>query len=194
MFIRAQRHFFLTGFSLIEVLISIIVIAVGLLGLAKMQALAMSNTQVSGQHALVALQASSLAASMHSNDGYWQVASTAASPAMPPCPATGCSMTKTTITDASNILNTPPSVCTVATPCLPGQVAAMDMQTWMSAMNTQVPSYAANVSCSNSITQPTTCTIAITWVEKSMGMNTTTAATAAAQPSQLQSYYLYVQP
>ena len=184
------------GFSLIEVLISIIVIAFGLLGIAKMQSLGIANTQIAGIHSLIALQASSLAASLHSNNGFWQVSSTATAPTNPHCPAPGCSMQGIVLTDPGNVLTSPPGVgtCTATTPCSPTQLAALDISNWMSSMNQQVPSYTANISCSNSITLPTSCTIDITWVEKAIGMNNTTASATAAQPSQTQSYYLYIQP
>src|SRR5204863_9281896 len=64
-------HRFLAGFSLLEVLVTLIVIAIGLLGLAKTQAAAVSNTQVSRVRSLIALQAESLAGAMHGNRGYW---------------------------------------------------------------------------------------------------------------------------
>ncbi len=49
------------GFSLIEVMVALIIIAVGMLGIAKMQALALSNTESSGVRSLVAIEAASLA-------------------------------------------------------------------------------------------------------------------------------------
>src|SRR5580700_12341596 len=59
------------GFSLIEVMVALIIIAVGMLGIAKMQALALSTTESSGVRSLVAIEAASLAASMHANRDYW---------------------------------------------------------------------------------------------------------------------------
>src|SRR5689334_6960443 len=59
------------GFSLIEVMVAVIVICVGLLGIAKMQALALSNTTTARMRSLAALEAASLAAAMHSNRQYW---------------------------------------------------------------------------------------------------------------------------
>ena len=59
------------GFTLVEVLIALLISSIGLLGLAGMQALALASTQVSSVRSLVALQASSLAAAMHSNQAYW---------------------------------------------------------------------------------------------------------------------------
>ncbi|MGC1459686.1 MAG: prepilin-type N-terminal cleavage/methylation domain-containing protein, partial [Steroidobacteraceae bacterium] len=49
------------GFSLIEVMVAVIIIAVGMLGIAKMQALGLSTTESSGVRSLVAIEAASLA-------------------------------------------------------------------------------------------------------------------------------------
>src|SRR5262249_11240834 len=64
--LRAYR-----GFSLVEVMVALAITAVGLLGLAKMESLAVSSTQVASARSLAAIQASSLAAAMHANPGYW---------------------------------------------------------------------------------------------------------------------------
>ena len=62
------------GFSLIEVMVAVIVICIGVLGIAKMQALALSNTNTSRLRSLAAIEAASLAASMHSNRNFWGAA------------------------------------------------------------------------------------------------------------------------
>jgi type IV pilus assembly protein PilV len=59
------------GFSLMEVMVALVVSTVGLLGLAKMEALGLSSTSVAGSRSLAAIEASSLAAAMHANPGYW---------------------------------------------------------------------------------------------------------------------------
>jgi type IV pilus assembly protein PilV len=59
------------GFSLMEVMVALVVSTVGLLGLAKMEALALSSTSVAGSRSLAAIEAASLAAAMHANPGYW---------------------------------------------------------------------------------------------------------------------------
>ena len=61
------------GFSLVEVLVALIIIAVGMLGLAKLQGLTYSSTSTSAMRSIAALQASSLAAFMHANRAYWSV-------------------------------------------------------------------------------------------------------------------------
>ena len=59
------------GFSLIEVMVAVVVICIGLLGIAKMQAMALSNTNMSRQRSLAAIEAASFASAMHSNRQYW---------------------------------------------------------------------------------------------------------------------------
>src|ERR1700675_2427505 len=59
------------GFTLIEVLVALIITAIGLLGIAKIQALVYANTSSASARGLVAIQAAGLAAAMHANRAYW---------------------------------------------------------------------------------------------------------------------------
>src|SRR5271169_198769 len=59
------------GFTLIEIMVALIVTSIGLLGIAKLQALAYASTGSAAVRSLVALQAAGLAASMHVNRSYW---------------------------------------------------------------------------------------------------------------------------
>ena len=45
------------GFSLVEVMVALIVVSVGLLGLAKMEAVALASTTVAGNRSLAAIEA-----------------------------------------------------------------------------------------------------------------------------------------
>ena len=59
------------GFSLVEVMIAMIIICVGMLGIAKLEAVVLSSTGSSRLRALVALQAESLADAMHADRDFW---------------------------------------------------------------------------------------------------------------------------
>src|SRR5579871_1202658 len=64
-----QRH--LHGFSVLEVMVALIIISVGLLGIAKMQALAIASTTTSRTRSIAALEAASLASAMRADRAYW---------------------------------------------------------------------------------------------------------------------------
>lgn len=186
---RPVRRTVARGFTLLEVLVAILVVAIGLLGLAKMQALAVSNTQVSSTRSLIALQASSLGAAMQGNKGYWAAGVAPAS----------FSTQGSTVTDATGVLTQTIATCFSAsvptTPvCTPAQLAAYDLQTWARNMAAQFPSYAANFACNSVAGAPVSCTITITWSEKYVALNRTTAAASGAAQTATQSYTLYVAP
>lgn len=178
------------GFTLIEVLVAILVTAVGLLGLVKMEALAISNTQVASSRSLIALQASSLAASMHGNRAYWAAG----------VAPTSFSALGSVITDnLTGVLGqVGPNCATAAAPaCKPAQLAAYDLQTWAANMTLLVPTYSASFTCTNSAGSQISCVITISWSEKYVALNRTTATGSAASggtQTATQSYSLYVAP
>ncbi len=181
------------GFSLIEVMVALVIIAVGMLGIAKMQALALSTTESSGVRSLVAIEAASLAASMHANRDYWV--------AGPPPPSftvavqtTGPGVVSVAITDATNTLNVAAN-CASVTPCAtPALVAAYDVQQWGIALGQVVPAANAVVNCNNAAV-PLACTIQIVWVENVTSTNNAAAATSsAAGVLNSPTYTLYVEP
>lgn len=162
--IRGLKH--PTGFTLIEVMVTLVVLSIGLLGVAKLQAASMSNTQVSRMRSLLALQAGSLAAAMHANPAYWASGSAPAS----------FTVAGTAVTDSTNVLSAPPPTGSCAgsgAACAAAQIAALDVQTWASNLNVQLPTYSGTVTCTTSL--PVGCQITLTWVEKYVATNTTTA-------------------
>jgi len=190
-----------SGFTMIEVLVALVVTAVGLLGLLKMQALAISSTKESGSRALIAAQTESLTALMHANPLYW------AAPVSPgPSPST-FSASGTTVVDASGVLGAATGSCVIAAPgsaapCSPAALAAYDVQSWASAMNTQFPTYQAKVQCAPPAGSPLpiSCTIFVTWIETQVAINAstsnalTTPVAATAKQTTTQSFLVYVQP
>ena len=175
------------GFSLIEVMVALVVCSIGLLGLAKMESLALASTSVAGARSVAALQASSLAAAMHANRGYW-AAGTA--PATVTASIAGGLIT---ITDPTSVLSTPGTPCLTpgTTACTPSQMAAYDFQNWTSALQALLPTSLATVACTIVTATPVTCTIQIQWSENAVALNQQqTAINTLAAPT----YVMYVQP
>jgi type IV pilus assembly protein PilV len=122
---RAQR-----GFSLIEVLVALLVIAVGLLGIAGMQAMSLDRTATSRVRALAAVEASNMAAYMAANAPYWRnVALPFSATVQPTGTPLGASVTLST---ANSILLDSFSAapdCDSA-PCSAPQMVAADLRQW----------------------------------------------------------------
>ena len=178
------------GFTLVEVMIAAVLIAIGLLGLAKTGALAVSNTQVASSRSLIALQASSLASAMQSNKAYW------ASGVAP----TAFSTQGAVVTDSqTNVLSlVGPNCATAPAPaCTPAQLAAYDVQSWASNITLLVPSAAGAFTCTNVAGSQISCVITVKWSEKYVAVNRSTATGTAANggtQTATQSYSLYVAP
>lgn len=166
------------GFSMVEVLVALVVLSVGLLGIAKMQALGMSSTSVAGKRALAATMADSLAATMHENQAYW------ASPA-----AIG-TQNASAAAVPSCVLGSP----TFAAPsCTPTQLAAYDLEVWATNLNALLPNAQGSVTCQAA--NPNTCLVSITWSEKTLGINTQgQGAAQAANGTNNPTYTLFVEP
>jgi type IV pilus assembly protein PilV len=176
------------GFTLIEVMVALVITAIGLLGIAKIQALAYASTGSAGIRSLVALEAAGLAASMHANRNYWS--------GLAPNVVT---ITASNISDAT--LGTPANCLNVQ--CLVAStLAAYDVQTYAQALGGP----AGLLPGSNPITTitcqaitPTSCTIQVTWGEHAVSINSQSAAatveTTSTSPGTFApTYTLYVEP
>jgi type IV pilus assembly protein PilV len=176
------------GFTLLEVMVSLMIISVGLLGVAKMQSLALSSTGVASMRSLAAIEAASLAATMHENRAYWT------SPA-PAANAGGIQVTGTgpgasPVITASNTLTTAVDCTSGTVPyCTADKLAAYDLQQWAAALNSVLPNYTATITCTG--VSPVSCIISITWQERAVALNTAQAATTSLQAP---TYILYVEP
>jgi len=170
------------GFTLIEVLVALIIIAVGMLGIAKIQALAYASTGTASLRSLAAIEASSLGSAMRVNRGYWAVAPQ-------PLTITIAHATFSATDGALNGLN----VCTApALACTPSALASADLQTWATALDKALPNVQGTISCPPAgapVSQPIGCTIQIQWSERNTAINTQSLATTMAVPT----YTLYVE-
>ncbi len=166
------------GFSLMEVMVALVVCSVGLLGLAKMESLALSSTSVANSRSLAAIEASSMAAAMHANPGYWSAGF---------APATTIVSAANNFSAAASCLN---AAAGGAGPCTPSNLAFFDLQQWANALAAVLPGYVATITCST-VGFPVTCTIQIQWTEQAVAANAAqTQIGALAAPT----YVLYVQP
>lgn len=173
------------GFSLIEVLVALIIIAVGMLGLAKLQALTYSSTGMSAMRSIAAIEASSLAASMHTNRAYWSAVPNAWTYSF-----VGSSAAATS-SDAS-ALTTSTTTCQSAT-CTPVLVAARDLANWRDAVIKALPGPTGTVSCASVAPNPVTCTVQLQWVEQTLASNDQSAGNTMTGSATLP-YLLYVVP
>lgn len=186
------------GFSLVEVLVALVVLSVGLLGIAKMQALALSSTSVAGMRALAAVEANSIADSMHVNRGFWAASN-----------ASG--LVVSIVGDTPSITTAGPNGfagpvlpyvdCASNFPCDGPTVAGYDLQRWADALSKLLPGDQATIACNTS--DPIDCMVTIQWSEQAIGMNNSQAqgaSTAASQNAgtsaaiQNPTYVLYVEP
>jgi len=189
------------GFTLLEVMIALIITSIGLLGIAKIHALAYSSTATAGIRAIVALQAAGLATSMHANRSYWT------GNTVPPGPLqvtiTGTGIDDATLNAAAATLGTcqsatnpTPCDCVAGygpTPCTNDVMAAFDLHSYAfqlkAALNNSNP--ITTITCVR-IPSPTNCTIKVQWTEKAVSVNKQGANTVPLTFAP--DYLLYVEP
>jgi type IV pilus assembly protein PilV len=185
-----------TGFSLLEVMVALVVMSVGLLGIAKMQALALSSTSTARMRSLAALEASSLASAMRADRSYWSAVTIDLTASVKSTPGVK------TATITSSDTNLAPG--TGSFPWKPIAIAGQDLQDWANDLVGQVPTASATVSCKAppalpAPPAPVGCRIEIDWLENQVASNAQQAAQLASQAAQAgglpkTSYILYVDP
>jgi type IV pilus assembly protein PilV len=175
------------GFTLLEVMVSLIVTAIGLLGIAKIEALAYASTGSASIRSLVALQAAGLAASMHANRSYWAAGAAPVSVVI----------TGTTINDATlNSTATTANFCVAGsgtTPCNAATLAAFDLHTYALALNSMLTNSNPVTTVNCPIASPINCTIQVTWNENAVAINKQSVA-GTTQTTFAPTYTLFVEP
>lgn len=179
------------GVTLIEVLVALVIVAIGLLGIAKMQALAIASTRVSTVRSLIAIEAASLASSMHSNRVYWTGVGSGVATFQ--AGVNGALMTNST---DNNLLAPMPDWSThcITSACVGAPMAEYDLLNWGAALQNVMPTATGTVDCSGS---PATCTITVNWTESYIGLNAAVQYTSNQGPAPAPtavSYSLVVQP
>lgn len=192
---RSNRH---NGFSLVEVMVALVVVSIGLLGIAKMQALALASTGTAKMRSLAAIEAASLASTLRADRTYWSAIT--ANQTVNVSAAGAVASTQ----DPALNSTAPTSNCTsAAAPCTSVQVAAQDLNDWARTLVSVLPGGTAIVDCRFDATgtNPVTCGITLSWTENVVALNTATSATATAAQNQsalsniaATKYALYVQP
>jgi len=207
---RANPHTAPRGFSLIEVMVALVVICVGLLGIAKLEALMLSSTGTSRLRSLVGLQAASLAASMHADRDYWDNSANGVI-ALTATESNGTTTFAGTPAALATEANAPPT-CQESAPgssspptCpAPQDMASFDLSQWAGAgtgstatgvaavlkNSTTTIGCAPNASLNNIVT----CTITITWNENTIAVNTQEQQNGPPTAFQAQTYTLVIEP
>ncbi|GLQ46875.1 type IV pilus modification protein PilV [Dyella lipolytica] len=155
------------GFTLLEVLVALVILSIGVLGLAAMQATALSSTHGSQTESMVVIQARSLADAMTANPDYWGITS-------PTFTVTG---TPNNLTYTGNPPTYSGANCSTAT-CSYTDMAGYDLQQWANQLLTQVPGAKGSITCTGSA--PVGCSITITWTQNSAAALNSGTANAAA--------------
>ncbi|MBU6258297.1 MAG: type IV pilus modification protein PilV [Burkholderiales bacterium] len=175
------------GFTLVEVMVALAVTAFGLLGLAKLQALAYAGVKVASSRSIAAAEAEGMASAMHVNTAFWQ--STAAVAASP-----------ITVTTAAAV-NLGATIDCSAAVCTPQGIAIYDLANFGTQLAAALPApldaatQPVSIRCAQAVTpfatSPNVCTLTVSWSEQYQGSNSTGAL---AQGQSTQSYSLVVQP
>lgn len=186
------------GFTLLEVLIALVVTSIGLLGIAKMQALAYASTGTASSRSLIAMETAGLASMMRANRIYWG-GSGPSSWTTANVLTVDISGGVVTISDSG--LNTTAASSTFSNnfcaqggggaPCSnSATLAASDLHMWADGLMKLMPgtNIKATVTCPAGVT-PINCTIQVGWSENTVGINAQSVSGATNK-----SYLLYVEP
>jgi type IV pilus assembly protein PilV len=189
------------GFSLVEVMIALIIISVGMVGIAKLEAVVLSSTGTSRLRALVALQAESLADAMHADRDFWDGTSNDWTSSM------GVSVTVTggtasiSATNSAHLASALSTVPTCTAACIPANLAGYDLTQWASGnagiggLAELLKNSTSSISClAATVTNPASCTVTINWSENTVAANQQEAATGAPTTFASETYTLVVQP
>lgn len=149
------------GFSLLEALIALVVITIGVLGVAGQQVASVYRTHVGEIRSLAAVEAQSITAAMLANPGA----------------SVPIASSEYITADVSSV--SPPSVdCKVAA-CSPDEMAHYDLYNWAGQLQRSLPQGNASIACTSS---PSGCKVTISWNEKQSGVMVTRDYSIWARP------------
>jgi len=141
-----------TGFTLVEVLVAVVVLAVGLLGMAGLQVLALKGNQSSLQRSLALLLISDIAERMRANASAARNGTYKLSPANP---------------GLAPPLPTPD--CRSAAACSSAQLASFDLAEWQQRLAAGLPRATARIECGTGCSGSSLQAITVYWDEDRSG-------------------------
>lgn len=169
------------GFSLIETLVSILIISLGIMGTSSLLIKGMSNAKTASLRSIAAMQASSLAAAMYANRTFWASRANAIS----------FTSSGTSLATKSSNLDTSQTSCSA---CTPAQLAGLEASTWAASLGNALPDAKSDVSCPAVADNAAhNCTIKISWSERFVDSGKNAAAASAATAGE-RNYFLHVEP
>lgn len=131
------------GFTLIEVLIALVISAIGLLGIAGMQMFSINNTSASNVRAVAAIEAANLVSRMKGTPDYWQGVSDDFAIQLVTDNSSGDIVIDdidATADNAGGTLNAQNADCTVDGACdTSTKVVAYDLMQWKTRLDTRLP-------------------------------------------------------
>jgi type IV pilus assembly protein PilV len=191
------------GFSMVEVMVALIVVCVGLLGVAKIQTLALASTGTAKMRSFASIEAASLAATMHADRAYWGSLSSANFRVSIESNGSVTSTQDSTL-NSSKAARPPP--CTAIppdSPCSAAAIAALDLGDWADSLIAVLPNGNALIACGQAVTDtnPGSCSITLQWTENVLATDTGRNASAtqtdnanALQGITRSTFVLYVDP
>ncbi|HSC47228.1 MAG TPA: type IV pilus modification protein PilV [Gammaproteobacteria bacterium] len=128
-----------SGFSLLEVLISLVVLSVGLLGIAGLETAGMRMTYNGSVWSAAAISAQNMVDKMRANPGCINNGAT----------ITSCTSTGGVIGGNYDAVTAAPSgtIPTCSSACTSSDVATLDKSNWYSTLSTNLPSGTGSVMC-----------------------------------------------
>ena len=184
------------GFTLLEVLVSLVIIAVGLFGIAGLNAVAINNTSIARTRSLTVVLAESMSAAISANKAYWGgTLKTGTSTSFTPPGTVSTSGAGDTLSDQS--LNGKKIDCanlaTADSVCSADEMAAFDLKDWGKTVAKLLPSGSGTVACTTT-SRPFVCKITISWSEKHLTARQKSGTLSSAEMVATQSYETVVQP
>lgn len=149
------------GFTLLEALITVVVISIGLLGLLGLQSVGLSSTQTAQARSIAVLEINNIMNRMRANPG---------------------AVANDEFADVTNPTKTKPGTDCQSASCDEAEMAAFDVYQWGEKLAAQLPSGTGTIICNDSpCNDDSVHTITVSWNEKNRGEGAGNGGTATQQ-------------